>query len=312
MPTDRLALLTGGFQEILDVDPSTPSVSISAAYSGGVLTATVEVDDVLTNPTTMKLQDSGSTFGIKRTDTDAVVVASGTAMTNSSTGVYTYTLTEPAANLTYFYSITAVISAVTYRATGYIVGADVTNLSVSMDAQLQTLCSAPLPLIHQQEKHFFQDFCLRTEVWLHEFATTTVADQAEYTFVLPTDTELIRIMSVEIDTIPQPFYVPLPSDTSLTFRYAPAVSTGDIVMRLVLAPKNERAYAPSWLLNRYGKGIADGVLGYLFGMGGRPWFDAGMAMLHMDRYNDAIARARGEQLDLRLPNARIILPTSTF
>ena len=55
MPTDRLALLTGGFQEILDVDPSTPSVSISAAYSGGVLTATVEVDDVLTNPTTMKL-----------------------------------------------------------------------------------------------------------------------------------------------------------------------------------------------------------------------------------------------------------------
>jgi hypothetical protein len=52
-----------------------------------------EVGGVLTNVTTAKLSDDSATFGIKRNDTDAVVVADGTNMTNAATGVYTYTFT---------------------------------------------------------------------------------------------------------------------------------------------------------------------------------------------------------------------------
>jgi hypothetical protein len=53
-----------------------------------------KVDGVLTNVTTAKLSDPTGTYGVKRNDTDAVVVADGTAMTNSSTGVYQYSFTD--------------------------------------------------------------------------------------------------------------------------------------------------------------------------------------------------------------------------
>lgn len=57
-----------------------------------LISQTFKVGGVLTNVTTAKLSDPTGTFGIKRNDTDAVVVADGTNMTNASTGVYQYTL----------------------------------------------------------------------------------------------------------------------------------------------------------------------------------------------------------------------------
>lgn len=59
-----------------------------------LISKTWKVEGVLTNVTTATLSDPTGTYGIKRNDTDAVVVADGTAMTNSSTGVYEYSLTD--------------------------------------------------------------------------------------------------------------------------------------------------------------------------------------------------------------------------
>ena len=52
------------------------------------------MEDVLTNVTTAKLSDPTGTYGVKRNDTDAVVVADGTSMTAASTGVYEYSFTD--------------------------------------------------------------------------------------------------------------------------------------------------------------------------------------------------------------------------
>lgn len=52
-----------------------------------------KVGGVLVNADTAVLSDPTNTFGIKRNDTSAVVVANNTALTNPSTGVYTYTFT---------------------------------------------------------------------------------------------------------------------------------------------------------------------------------------------------------------------------
>lgn len=52
------------------------------------------VDSVLTNVTSAKLSDPTGTFGAKRNDTSAVVVADGTNMTNSATGVYEYSFDD--------------------------------------------------------------------------------------------------------------------------------------------------------------------------------------------------------------------------
>ncbi|MCZ2075794.1 MAG: hypothetical protein LC130_12440 [Bryobacterales bacterium] len=52
-----------------------------------------KVDGVLTDVTAAVLADPTGGYGVKRTDTDAVVVAADTSMTHDATGVYTYSFT---------------------------------------------------------------------------------------------------------------------------------------------------------------------------------------------------------------------------
>ncbi len=52
------------------------------------------VGGVLTNATSVVLSDPTATYGVKRLDTDATVVAAGTAMTTDATGVYRYDLPD--------------------------------------------------------------------------------------------------------------------------------------------------------------------------------------------------------------------------
>jgi len=53
-----------------------------------------EIEDVPTDVTAAKLSDPTGTYGVKRNDTGAVVVADGAAMTKSGTGVYEYAFTD--------------------------------------------------------------------------------------------------------------------------------------------------------------------------------------------------------------------------
>jgi len=73
------------------------------------------VGDVLTDVTTAKLSDPTGVYGVKRDDTDAVVVADGTAMTRTATGKYEYTFTEPAAGLSYTGYVEFVYDGNTFR-----------------------------------------------------------------------------------------------------------------------------------------------------------------------------------------------------
>lgn len=74
-----------------------------------------KVDGVLTNATSALLSDPTGTFGVKRNDTNAVVVADGTAMTNAATGIYRYTFTKPADGLTYTWWAEILYAGSTYR-----------------------------------------------------------------------------------------------------------------------------------------------------------------------------------------------------
>lgn len=75
---------------------------------------TFKVDGVATNMTSVKLSNYAATYGVKRNDTDAVVVADGEAMTNIGTGVYEYEFTDPANDLTYTYVLEYVYGGETY------------------------------------------------------------------------------------------------------------------------------------------------------------------------------------------------------
>lgn len=77
-----------------------------------------DIAGTLTDVTSAVLRDATNTFGVRRTDTNVVIVASGTAMTHLSTGLYAYTFTEPEAGLNYEYVIEFIYLGITKRVRG--------------------------------------------------------------------------------------------------------------------------------------------------------------------------------------------------
>jgi len=69
----------------------------------------------LTDPdgNSVLLSDATGTYGARRTDTLATVVADGTPMVRQSAGVYTYDVTDPAAGLTYQWVAEYAVNGVT-------------------------------------------------------------------------------------------------------------------------------------------------------------------------------------------------------
>jgi hypothetical protein len=73
-----------------------------------------KVDGVPTDVTSALLSDPTGTFGVKRNDTNAVVVADGTAMTLVSTGTYQYEFSD-VVNVDYTAYVEFVYDGATYR-----------------------------------------------------------------------------------------------------------------------------------------------------------------------------------------------------
>lgn len=71
------------------------------------LDITIKIDDVEVDPDgqDVRLSSPDATFGVRRIDSDSVVVADNTAMTRLSVGVYRYILIEPEPDLGYEYYV---------------------------------------------------------------------------------------------------------------------------------------------------------------------------------------------------------------
>jgi len=82
------------------------------------------------------MSDPTDTYGVKRTDTDAVITADDTAMTVVSAGVYEHTFTEPADDLTYSCYMEFVYEGLTYYLETEVTGGstgELTGLSVGYE-----------------------------------------------------------------------------------------------------------------------------------------------------------------------------------
>lgn len=65
------------------------------------LVFTTKIDDVLVDVGTLTLSDPTATYGIKRNDNDAIVVAAGTVVSRISTGTFQFQFEEPAEDIWY-------------------------------------------------------------------------------------------------------------------------------------------------------------------------------------------------------------------
>jgi len=114
------------------------------------LRETFKINDVAIDVTSAVLSDPTGTFGVKRDDTDAVVVVDDVAMTKAETGVYTYSFDEPIGEtgLTYTYWVEWVYEGRTYRDEHQVTGtieSDITPTR-SMDKYVEWIRNEFLPL----------------------------------------------------------------------------------------------------------------------------------------------------------------------
>ncbi len=75
----------------------------------------LHVGGVLTDATSVVFRDPTNTFGVRRLDTLAVVVAAGVALVHTGLGTYSYTFVDPAGGLVYNYWIEWVYNLNTFR-----------------------------------------------------------------------------------------------------------------------------------------------------------------------------------------------------
>jgi hypothetical protein len=158
---------------------------------------TLKIDDVPTDPTSIVLSDPTGTYGVKRNDTDAVVVADGTAMTKIATGVYEHTFTAPAAGLTYTYYNEWVYGGETHHHEGSLsdVAADGYCTLAELKDDLGIAGSGEndaLNRIINDVKKFIDNYCKR------RFDTTTETRYFDGAVTLNVD-DLVSVTTLKLD-----------------------------------------------------------------------------------------------------------------
>ena len=159
------------------------------------ITFTHSVASVLTNATTVLLSDPTGAFGIQRDDTGGTVVADATAFTNSSTGTYAYTLTEPAEGLTYTIWIEWVYKGRTHRVEHSETGSLSINTTYSQLGGMRALwreftglsetADITDALVNTRLNDFYQNTIVKEvpadDFQADETQATSITDDGEYT-----------------------------------------------------------------------------------------------------------------------------------
>jgi hypothetical protein len=82
------------------------------------------IDDVPTDADSVVFSDAGGDFGLRRTDTEEVLIPAGTALDHDGVGEYSYDLDDPEAGITYEYWIRVVYDGETYHVQNFIDASD--------------------------------------------------------------------------------------------------------------------------------------------------------------------------------------------
>jgi hypothetical protein len=277
------------------------------------LRMTFRVGGELTDPDSMVLSNSTLQWGVRRLDTGGVVVANNTPMVKESTGVYTYTFTDPDSYLAYEWVAAAVVGLNVYRRSESAQGGsgDVTSLATALDARIvPQVEGCPLPLIHQIEREIFGLFCRESECWRQTLTMLTVADQAQYTLVVPDRTTLWRLdLPVLLNGCPVTVNVLEQNDRGITLYTTPTRAGDTIQVKVALSPTENRDEAPGWLLTRHGAGLVHGVLAELYAMPRKPWSSPELVGYHHEKFLGAVADGRMEVVTKRSEMAKLVIPS---
>lgn len=143
----------------------------------------------------------------------------------------------------------------------------------------------------------FDEFFDNTNIWKEEFDFTTVASRTEYEITPDDHAQVLRLMGVTKDTIP--IKASLKTEPSLILLATePQAGWGmtATVALTVLDPvdADELPQVPDWIIVKYWRGIADGVIAKLLSQPAKPYTNINLATYHQQRFRQAMAKAKAE------------------
>lgn len=286
-----------------------------------ILRKQFSLDGAWSDPSSVVLSDATGTYGVRRKDTQAVVVAANTPMVRVGDGLYRYYWSDPAAGLTYEYAVTYVIDGETYTEPGEVAGGGLGLLPLTdLDPMVRTwIGGASDALLHQQVRFAFRRLCERTRIYEWIGDITLEEDVSEYALSIPAGTGLLGIESVkylEDDVLESGdvlIYTPARGDCSVKLAHTPTQSGDVIRVRACVLPDRTCADAPDWLLQRYGDAIASGAIMMLAGMQGHPWFNMATYQIHERLWRKGLGEGVVEKVHGRVSGGgRIAIPSMGF
>jgi len=276
--------------------------------STSVIVARFKPSGILTDATTVTLSDRTGTYGVKRSDNDALVVADDTAMTHESTGVYSHTFTDPADGLTYEYVVEFVWGGETYWISGTKEGGTdgSENLYDLIDQIQPHVGDAPEYFVKQMLRSVARDFCRKTHVWVEQLTTIpSVASQEDYTLTSSYDAKILRVLEVKLETVDHNFS--MDEEGTLTMDPATGSTGDDIDVKVVLLPDEDCSGFHAWLIDRWGDAIAAGTIFWLKAMPNQAWTDYEGAGFWQEQYKAGVAWAKGEEMTQRHRGENVVV-----
>jgi len=160
-----------------------------------------------------------------------------------------------------------------------------------------------------------REFCLKTEAWQIQLASINlVADDPDYTLVLPTSydaVEIRRIVEVRINTAegvtngdegvlqkPHTYFLTQPTTLEFFEDYTPSesITSGLDVKVAVAPPVLTTTEHMDWagFFTPWSHALVDFAKSYLMRMPGKKWSNAGMATFYLAEFNKTVTFVKAE------------------
>lgn len=264
------------------------------------IVARLRIDGILIDADAAKLSDRTGTYGVRRTDTLAVVVADGTDMESLGDGRYSYGFEDPADGLTYDYAVEFTYGGEIHRRSGTVEGGTdgSENLYELGYLVLPWVGAVPEEFLNQALRLAAREFCKKTEIWVEDLEViASVESQEDYMLESAYDATIQRVLRCQVDEIDWPCAVS--EDGTLTLDPAPSQADLDIEVKVALLPGRDCSSFHAWFIDRWGDAVAAGAILRLKLMKDRSWTDYDGVGYWKDRYDEAAALARSEKLEQR-------------
>jgi len=189
---------------------------------------------------------------------------------------------------------------------------------------MPSVLGCPIPTVDNAIRLTARDFCLRTREWRESESFTAPGVIQQFDIDIPTGTELVRIVSVDVagepldifgrGELPASWATCAPSNglyhvgTDIYMLFPAPIAGAVVTVETALMPSNTGTGISDDVFARHAEAIASGALSRLMKLPRQPWSDINLAVLHAGEYERSVHLAANCDFIQTAPDQRRVQP----